>query len=120
MSNDEPIMSNDEKVSSVIMLVMIGVCFAVYVYYVSVSDAALPKQLFLEGKILDSGQIVYTKLGNNPVQVIIIYPRSERVSCRVLSGRHNRDGLVSKDSYKGEYVEVEFNVYELTRKKGGE
>ncbi len=76
-----------------------------------------PKELFLEGKVLEPGQIVYTKLGNDPAQIRVVYPRSNTVNCRVLSGRHNRDGVFSKDSYEGEYTVVGFYLFELTREK---
>ncbi len=75
------------------------------------------RSLLLEGQPLERGQIVYTKLKGDPVHVISVEESTKKVECRVSSGVHERDGLVSKDSYEGDYAIVEFNLFELTREK---
>jgi len=69
----------------------------------------------VEGKKVERGDILYSKLSGEKVQVISIW--GDSIECRVVSGRKTRDGLVSKDSFVQEYAEVYFKPFELTWEK---
>jgi len=81
-------------------------------------DAMRKKASTVGGREAFAGDILYTVLDNEKVQMtgVDLY----QVYCRVKTGRVRRDGIVSKDSYAGEYVIVGFYNHELKWDKEGE